>query len=118
MTWAKGCPGARTIREATPEYIACPHCGREMEIWSDELVARCPHCKQLVPQQNKGASCIDWCAFAAQCVGAEKYRRIKGTLPQPAGASPTPPKPKGALPQRTGAAPTARPEGREGPPEG
>lgn len=81
MTLAKGCPGALTIREARPEDITCPHCGGEMEIWSDELVARCPHCKQLVPQK-RGASCIDWCAYAAECVGAEKYRRLKGALPQ------------------------------------
>lgn len=80
MALAQGCPGARTIREATPEYISCPHCGREIEIWSDELVARCPHCHGAVPQK-RGASCIDWCAFAADCVGAQKYRRLKGNGP-------------------------------------
>jgi DNA-directed RNA polymerase subunit RPC12/RpoP len=72
----QGCPGARLIREATPEYIDCPHCGHEMEIWSDELVARCPHCKRLVPKE-RGPSCIDWCPYAAECVGAQKYRRLR-----------------------------------------
>lgn len=80
MELAKGCPGARTIKEASPEYMPCPHCGKEMEVWTDELVARCPHCKKPVPRE-RGASCIDWCAFAAECVGAQKYRRLKGTLP-------------------------------------
>jgi hypothetical protein len=78
---AQGCPGARTIREARPEYIDCPHCGQEMEIWSDEPLARCPHCRQVATQE-RGASCIDWCAMAAQCVGEETYRRLKGGQPK------------------------------------
>ncbi len=69
------------IREPSPEYIACPHCAGELEMWSDELVARCPHCRQIVPRRA-GATCLDWCAHAAECVGAEKYRRLKGALPQ------------------------------------
>jgi hypothetical protein len=24
-----------------------------------------------------GTSCIEWCAFAKDCVGAEKYERLK-----------------------------------------
>lgn len=79
--FAQGCPGARTVREPAPEYINCPHCGQEMEIWSDELVARCPHCKRPVMQQ-RGASCLDWCAHAAECVGATKYRNLKGAPPE------------------------------------
>ena len=77
MALSKGCPGARTIQEATPEYINCPHCGGEMEIWSDELFARCPHCKGAVPRR-RGASCLDWCACAGECVGLERYHRLKG----------------------------------------
>jgi DNA-directed RNA polymerase subunit RPC12/RpoP len=74
---AKGCPGARTIREARPEYVACPHCGQETELWSDEPVARCPHCRGRVAREG-GASCLDWCASAAVCVGMERYRRVRG----------------------------------------
>jgi len=81
MSLANSCPGSRLIREPTPEYISCPHCGQEMEIWSDELVARCPHCRQVAPAR-RGATCLDWCAHAAECVGAEKYRRLKGMLSQ------------------------------------
>jgi DNA-directed RNA polymerase subunit RPC12/RpoP len=76
MTLASGCPGARLFREVRPEYVDCPHCGGEVEIWSDELVARCPHCRQLVPRE-RGASCIDWCAHAAECIGAQAYNRLK-----------------------------------------
>lgn len=75
MTLANSCPGARLIREPTPETINCPNCGAEVEIWSDELVARCPNCLKLVPRRQ-GASCLDWCPHAAECVGAEKYRRL------------------------------------------
>ena len=80
MTLFSGCPGARTIREATPQYEECPHCGGEVEVWSDEPFARCPHCRGLV-RQKRGASCLDWCAYAAQCVGLEKLQRLKGTTP-------------------------------------
>ena len=78
MEFAKACPGARMIREPRPEYIDCPHCGQEVEIWSDELLARCPRCHRPVPRQ-RGASCLDWCAKARECVGEEAYRRLKGT---------------------------------------
>ena len=39
MTLFKGCPGAINFRDVRPEYINCPFCGAEMEIWSDEPFA-------------------------------------------------------------------------------
>ena len=48
----KGCPGAIVFKDARPDYIACPHCGEEMEIWSDELLARCPHCHLWVSKSG------------------------------------------------------------------
>jgi DNA-directed RNA polymerase subunit RPC12/RpoP len=72
----RGCPGATNIREVKPEYIDCPACGEEVEIWSDERVARCPHCRTRVSRQQ-APSCIDWCAFAEQCLGPVKYQRLK-----------------------------------------
>ena len=74
MTIFKGCPGAITLKEARPEYVNCPHCGEELEIWSDEIRVRCPHCSAWVTQE-RGASCIEWCAWAKECVGAELYER-------------------------------------------
>ena len=41
-----GCPGSKLFKDNTPDYIDCPHCRREVEIWSDELVITCPHCKE------------------------------------------------------------------------
>jgi DNA-directed RNA polymerase subunit RPC12/RpoP len=71
----RGCPGATNIREVKPEYVDCPHCGEEVEIWSDELSARCSHCGARV-SRDRTPSCIDWCPFAEQCIGTEKYQRL------------------------------------------
>lgn len=76
MALASGCPGARFIREARPEYVECPHCGGEVEVWSDEASGRCPRCRRPVPRE-RGAACIDWCAHAAECIGAAAYKRLK-----------------------------------------
>ena len=69
-----------SIREVKPEDIDCPQCGAEVEIWSDELKARCRQCGTPVSREQ-GPSCIDWCSLAEQCVGTEKYQRLKGTDP-------------------------------------
>jgi endogenous inhibitor of DNA gyrase (YacG/DUF329 family) len=76
MSLFRGCPGASNIREVRPEEIECPQCGAPVEIWSDELSARCSQCGESVSREL-GPSCIDWCSFAEQCVGTEKYRRLK-----------------------------------------
>lgn len=76
----KGCPGAILFQDPRPEYIECPHCGGEMEIWSDEPLARCPHC-HLWASREQGASCIDWCPAAAECIGLEAYERLKHVRP-------------------------------------
>jgi predicted RNA-binding Zn-ribbon protein involved in translation (DUF1610 family) len=77
MSLLSGCPGAVNIREVKPEDVHCPQCGAEVEIWSDELRARCPQCGESV-SRDVGPSCIDWCSLAEQCVGTEKYQRLKG----------------------------------------
>jgi len=81
MSLFSGCPGARDIREVKPEDVECPECGREVEIWSDELSARCPGCGAQVTREQ-GPSCIDWCSFAEQCIGTEKYERLKKRGPE------------------------------------
>jgi len=73
------CPGASTIKELCPRYIRCPHCKTEVEIWSDEFRARCPTCQAWV-YAEQGVTCLDWCAKAAECVGAATlaaYRRAR-----------------------------------------
>lgn len=76
MSLFRGCPGAINIREATPEDIDCPQCGAEVEIWSDELSAKCPQCAAGVSREQI-PSCINWCHFAEDCIGTDKYQRLK-----------------------------------------
>ncbi len=76
MVFDKSCPGSRTIREPRPEYINCPDCGREVEIWTDELKVTCPGCGNKVFRAQQ-ASCIDWCPHAKECVGPEVYERLR-----------------------------------------
>ena len=78
MSLFTGCPGAVNIREVRPEEIECPKCGSQVEIWSDEISARCSRCGDRV-SRDVGPSCIDWCSFAEECIGTEKYQRLKGS---------------------------------------
>lgn len=77
------CPGARELREARPEYMRCPCCQNEVEIWSDEFRARCNHCQTWV-YREQGVTCLDWCQKAEQCVGLSTlaaYRRARKGAP-------------------------------------
>ena len=75
MTMDKSCPGSRTIREPRPEYMTCSNCGKEVEIWTDELKATCRNCGTKVFRAQQ-ASCIEWCPHAKECVGPEVYERL------------------------------------------
>lgn len=77
MDSLKFCPGSRSLRDPIPEYIPCPRCGQEVEIWSDEVKGLCTQCK-LPVFREKQPSCIDWCPYATKCFGEEEYKRIKG----------------------------------------
>ncbi|MBC8414716.1 MAG: hypothetical protein ISR96_05820 [Nitrospira sp.] len=70
------CPGSQDIKSPRPEEIKCRSCGAEVEIWTDETEAKCKACG-TVTNRLLGASCLDWCAFAKECVGEDKYRRIQ-----------------------------------------
>jgi len=72
----ENCPGSREIRQPKPEDIKCCFCGRMIEIWSDETETKCRYCGR-VNSRLLGLTCIDWCAFAKECVGEEKYNRLK-----------------------------------------
>jgi len=76
VVYDKCCPGSCDIREPRPEFVNCPDCGREVEIWTDELKAKCPGCGSKVFRAQQ-ASCIDWCPHAKECVGPEVYERLK-----------------------------------------
>lgn len=70
------CPGSEEVKRPKPEYIPCPKCGSEVEIWSDEVQAKCENCGTLACRERK-PSCLDWCKYAKECVGEEKYMRWK-----------------------------------------
>lgn len=70
------CPGSKDIKEPKPEDIKCRHCGSDMEIWSDESEAKCKKCGKMTSMLI-GPTCLDWCAYAKECVGEDKYKKIK-----------------------------------------
>jgi endogenous inhibitor of DNA gyrase (YacG/DUF329 family) len=72
----RSCPGAGVIKEVRPEYVRCPHCRTEVEVWSDEFRARCPECQALV-YREQGVTCLDWCSKAAECVGSSTLAAYK-----------------------------------------
>jgi DNA-directed RNA polymerase subunit RPC12/RpoP len=72
METNKFCPGSHAIREPQPETLYCTNCGGEVEIWSDERMARCPKCGTPA-MKDRGASCLDWCKMAKECVGEAVY---------------------------------------------
>ena len=62
------CPGADAIKQPSPEIIKCPFCSYELEMFTDEIKARCPGCKKTVLRKQK-QSCLDWCKHAKACLG-------------------------------------------------
>jgi DNA-directed RNA polymerase subunit RPC12/RpoP len=68
------CPGSDKLRHPYPEFIKCPDCGEEVEIWTDEVKAKCPKCKKTV-SRPQGQNCLDWCKSARECVGEEIYNK-------------------------------------------
>ncbi|MFQ6135878.1 MAG: hypothetical protein ACE5PM_01705 [Candidatus Hydrothermarchaeales archaeon] len=72
------CPGTEGIKNPTIEIINCQKCGEEIEIFTDEQKTTCPNCGETVFREAV-PSCIDWCKYAKECVGEEKYNEFKGT---------------------------------------
>ena len=70
------CPGARTFMEPIPEPIICPHCGREVEIFTTEQSMKSYYCGGLVTRE-KLPSCFDWCKFADICKAEIEASRRK-----------------------------------------
>ena len=70
------CPG-QDSRNIKAETITCSHCGYQVEIFSDEVKVHCPKCKNMICRERL-PSCVDWCKFARECVGEDRYRKLKG----------------------------------------
>ena len=70
------CPG-QDMRNLRVSLHKCPKCGAEVEIFSDELKVKCHKCGENV-YKEKIPSCIDWCAYARQCLGEERWKALRG----------------------------------------
>ena len=68
------CPGSAGFSQPAPEIKICPVCGEEIEIWTDEITAACSKCKVTIIRED-GATCLDWCKYAKQCVGEKLYNK-------------------------------------------
>jgi predicted Zn-ribbon and HTH transcriptional regulator len=68
------CPG-QDDRNIKVEMLTCPDCGYKVEIFSDEIKVVCPKCKGLICR-DRLPSCIDWCKFARECIGEEKFKKL------------------------------------------
>lgn len=69
------CPG-QDDRNLKVETLLCPDCGYKAEIFSDEIKVKCPRCKNLLCWERL-PSCIDWCKFGKECIGEERWRKLK-----------------------------------------
>ena len=71
------CPG-QDSRKASVENIICSNCGYAAEIFSDEIKVRCSKCNNLICR-DRLFSCVDWCKAARECIGEERWERIRGS---------------------------------------
>lgn len=68
------CPG-QDMRRLTAALYKCPECSKMVEMFSDELKRRCPKCQTII-YKDSVPSCIQWCQYARQCVGEERYKSL------------------------------------------
>jgi len=69
------CPGSQGGATPTIKIKKCPQCGGEVELFSTDMKVECPTCGQAI--FNNLNSCIDYCQYAEQCLGAEAYQKLK-----------------------------------------
>jgi predicted RNA-binding Zn-ribbon protein involved in translation (DUF1610 family) len=72
------CPGSQSFSQPHPEFIKCNFCGKEIEIWSDEVKTKCPACGKTVMRAGL-QSCLGWCKYARECVGEDAYNKYMKT---------------------------------------
>lgn len=61
------CPGSGPYAQPIPELILCPHCRKEVEIFTNEQSMKCYYCGGLVTRERR-PTCFDWCEYAAKCI--------------------------------------------------
>lgn len=70
------CPGSSSLRkDITLTIKICPECGADVELFSIDKKVACDKCGFVV--YNNLQSCIQWCRYAEQCVGADVLARMK-----------------------------------------
>jgi len=67
-----GCQGKP--RTPTIHEKVCPQCGEIIELFSIDTQVACDKCGFVA--YNDTLSCVQWCAFAKQCVGEEMYNQM------------------------------------------
>ena len=72
MAVMMGCQG----RDKTPTITEkrCPRFGHLIEMFSTDTEVKCENCGFVV--YNDALSCVQWCAYAKQCVGEEAYEQL------------------------------------------
>ncbi len=75
------CPG-QDRRDIKASLHPCPDCGHMVELFSDEMHARCRKCGAKVERESV-PSCIQWCKAAKQCLGEERWKRVMEALEKP-----------------------------------
>lgn len=74
------CPGAGPFAEPLPETFMCPHCGGEVEIFTNKQRLRRYHCGGRVTKEKR-PNCFDWCKYADKRMqDIEAHRRRAQTL--------------------------------------
>ena len=68
----EGCQG----KPRTPTILEkiCPQCGNVIELFSIDTQMACENCGFVA--YNDTLSCVQWCAYAKQCVGEEMYEHM------------------------------------------
>jgi ribosomal protein S27AE len=69
------CPGTARFRTPTLTVKKCPRCGEEVEIFFSDVKAQCSNCGLTIFDDVN--SCIQWCAYAKECIGPELYEKLK-----------------------------------------
>jgi len=78
------CPGQDPAfwRPEDVTEAPCPRCGEMVEFLKDDFSRTCPSCGARFGDPKKDPGCLQWCKFAAECLGIPR-----GSLP-PRGSPP------------------------------
>lgn len=80
-TLFSSCPGSVWFKQPIPEPTRCPHCGKEVEIFTNEQSMKCYHCGGLITREKR-PSCFDWCKYADKCIAEiEAQRKLLKSRP-------------------------------------